>query len=351
MALTPQRRGGGRRPLSHTSRDPARVGGTVVPVGAGAPNAEFRLVGPAEVVAWLSHGDGGRTVLLEAHFTSGDHPADPAHPNDRHLPGAIQVHPSYIEAGLDAAKYYPRYDAPEDATVLPHADLTKALERLGIAPASRVVVYGCEPDGAMAAARVVWGLLYAGVAEVRLLDGGVDAWLACGGQVSSRVETVWGVAASRPEGCFSWRAREEYLATTDHVRWAVACRGSAAIVVDVRNKGERDGSLIHHYQFFESQGHIPTAVHQGDWKNLLEPSGGRIGPALADIQRRWRELGVIDAEVEGGRRELIFYCGTGWRSSVAFLTAKLLGLRARNYDGGYFAWTCGRSPPPSGCGG
>ena len=38
---------------------------------------------------------------------------------------------------------------------------------------------------------------------------------------------------------------------------------------------------------------------------------------------------------------LIFYCGTGWRSSVALLVALQLGLRAKNYDSGFYGWSWG----------
>ena len=40
-------------------------------------------------------------------------------------------------------------------------------------------------DGTMAAARLVWGLLYAGVRCIRLLDGGIARWLDSGGATES----------------------------------------------------------------------------------------------------------------------------------------------------------------------
>ena len=53
---------------------------------------------------------------------------------------------------MNSAKYYPFYECPADGNILPERDLIGALERLGIGPGSRVVVYGTEPDGTMAAA-------------------------------------------------------------------------------------------------------------------------------------------------------------------------------------------------------
>ncbi len=61
-------------------------------------------------------------------------------------------------------------------------ELHQAIGRFGITPET-TVVYGKK---LIAAARVWWILKYAGVADVRLLDGGVDAWEAAGYPVERR---------------------------------------------------------------------------------------------------------------------------------------------------------------------
>ena len=286
-----------------------------------------------------------KTVFLEAHFTSIDHPLDPDRPPGSHIPGAIQVHPSYLEAGLNRKKYYPFYSSPLDGNLLECNDLAGVLERLGITPDSRVVIYGTEPDGAMAAARLAWGLMVAGVSAIRLLDGGIAAWIEHGGTTASSVRTVWQVDENaaclgqrrQPE----WKLRPEYLATTEEVRELVRQGGSftGGRLVDVRRRGEWDGTLTDYYCFYSKAGHIPTAIHQGDWDTLLEPGTQKLGPRLESVAARWRSLGIIDSKVENGNTGLIFYCGTGWRSSIAFLIAHLLGLSAKNYDDGFYGWS------------
>ena len=86
-------------------------------------------------------------------------------------------------------------------------------------------------------------------------------------------------------------------------------------------------------------GHIPGTIHQGNWTNLVDPVDGRMEPALISIEERWRDLGVLAPSVVCGDEAPIFYCGTGWRSCVAFFAALLLGVPARNYDGGWHAWS------------
>jgi thiosulfate/3-mercaptopyruvate sulfurtransferase len=139
--------------------------------------------------------------------------------------------------------------------------------------------------------------------------------------------------------------RPEILATADEVR---ACargeRRRDRILVDVRKTGEWDGTHTRCYPFFAHAGHIPTAIHQGDWDTLMEPSTQKIGPVLPAIARRWRAQGIINASVLNGDTTLIFYCGTGWRSSVAFLVATLLGVRVKNYDDGFYGWSWEEEP-------
>ena len=110
-------------------------------------------------------------------------------------------------------------------------------------------------------------------------------------------------------------------------------------VVDVRTEGEWSGATIKKYPFFSRGGHIPGAIHQGDWNNLMDGTSRSLRPHLEVVACRWRELGIVDEEVENGSTTLIFYCGTGWRSSIAFLVAHLLGFQAKNFDDGFYGWS------------
>lgn len=287
-------------------------------------------------------------VVLEAHFSSLDHPIQGDMPVRRHIPGAIQVHPSYLEAGIDEASYYPFYQRPQDGNLMPHAQLVGALERLAITPETTVIVYGTEPDGPMAAARLVWGLLVAGVKSVKMLDGGIDAWLAHSNRRASSIQRAVRVAEHEPtpdpNRSGGWAERSQLVASTAEVKEiSRAPERSAAKLVDIRKSGEFDGSLTRCYSFFSKSGHIPGATLQGDWVSLVDAESQKIAPALESVRQRWRKLGIIDAKVESGETCLVLYCGTGWRSSVSFLVATLLGYTAKNYDDGFYGWSWDRS--------
>ena len=260
-------------------------------------------------------------------------------PVTRHIPGAIQIHPSYLEAGTDESRYYPNYLCPSDGNVLPPDLLVEALGKLGVTPEREVWVYGTEPDGIMAAARLIWGLMYAGIRKIRLLDGGLEAWLAFGGRTVSSIPSALEAGKSAKRAS-RWNVCPEYLTTSTEVkRIAEARPGVSTRLVDVRRPGEYDGTETKYYPFFSKAGHIPRAILQGNWINLVESDTHKVGPALPDVRRRWMELGIVDESVERGETVLIFYCGTGWRSSLSFLVATLLGYRARNFDDGFYGWS------------
>ncbi|MFA9217709.1 MAG: sulfurtransferase, partial [Sphingomonadaceae bacterium] len=79
-----------------------------------------------------------------------------------HLPGARYLDTSWFEQ-------------PPLWNKVPDADLLATLLAHGIAHDSCVLLYGRNP---LAAARVAQLPLYAGVRDVRLLDGGLPAWCA-----------------------------------------------------------------------------------------------------------------------------------------------------------------------------
>tara|TARA_R110002096_G_scaffold54517_22_gene140689 strand:+ start:2670 stop:3674 length:1005 start_codon:yes stop_codon:yes gene_type:complete len=307
---------------------------------------DFQLVTPevfAAREAMESNGNGAPRIILEAHFSSFDHPLEGDLPVRKHIPKAIQVHPSFLEAGTDQSRYYPNYQCPADGNLLPPERLTEALRALGITPDREVWVYGTEPDGIMAAARLIWGLMVAGVETIRLLDGGIDAWLAFGGASVPLIPRAIDVAESAlplSDPFPAWPGKPEYLATTAEVKQIAASRpGVPARLVDVRRPGEYDGTETRYYPFFSKAGHIPNAVLQGNWINLVESETHKVGPVLEEVRRRWIELGIVDEGVKQRDTALIFYCGTGWRSSLSFLVATLLGYRAKNFDDGFYGWS------------
>ncbi|MEU1985343.1 sulfurtransferase [Nocardia sp. NPDC019395] len=188
----------------------------------------------------------------------------------------------------------------------------------GIEPSDTIVLYG--NDGNSHAAHAAWVFTMFGHADVRLLDGGRDAWIA------EARDTVF----DTPEPGRSRYPRAHRDDATDRVFREEVLAQLGAPLVDVRSP--------HEYAGFSGEagteavlrgGHIPTAVNI-PWTSALGPDG------------RFRSRAALDS-VYGdlaGPDPLIVYSGVGERSSHTWFVLKyLLGHDSvRNYDGSWTEW-------------
>merc|ERR1719291_1650314 len=125
--------------------------------------------------------------------------------------------------------------------------------------------------------------------------------------------------------------QRQYLATTEEVA-AISAGVSPGQLLDVRRPGEFDGSFTGAYTFFRRAGHIPSARYLANWDELVDLGSGKLRD-LESVRKWWSSIGLMDSP-----GPLIFYCGTGWRSTIAFVLAHMLGLDARNYDDSFYGW-------------
>jgi thiosulfate/3-mercaptopyruvate sulfurtransferase len=235
-----------------------------------------------------------------------------------HIPGAAYVDTCLVEGG-------PLWNKVPDAALL------RALLALGIRHDTTVVLYG---RNILAAARVAHLLLYAGVADVRLLDGGFPAWQAAG--YPCEAGPARSPVAAADFGA-PFPAHPEYLADIAQAR-ALLARPDAALA-SIRSEAEFLGK-VSGYSYIAARGDIPgarwgRAGADGDVNSMsaYHRADGTMRPA-AEIAAMW-ELGGITA----GQR-IAFYCGTGWRASLAFFYAWLMGWDDITvYDGGWLEWS------------
>lgn len=247
-----------------------------------------------------------------------------------HLPGAIP---------LDTR----RLEAPPDWNRRSPDELQRTLREHGIRHDTTVVVYGrpiempgedTGPDadpGHLGAMRAAVILLYAGVEDVRILNGGLAAWRATGFDLTTERTTptpVDSFGADVP-------ARPELFIDIEGAKTWLAADGKD--LVSVRSTREYDGETSG-YTYISETGHIPGAVFvpSGSDADHVEPYRNpdqtmREPQAVAAM---WERAGV-DPD-----RHLAFYCGTGWRSSEAFMNAYLMGWSdIAVYDGGWHEWS------------
>ncbi|SMG37449.1 sulfurtransferase [Agreia pratensis] len=194
----------------------------------------------------------------------------------------------------------------------------------GISRDSTVVIYGDKNN--WWAAYALWVFTLFGHTDVRLLDGGRDAWIAEGRAITTDESDV--VAASYPiveRDDTAIRAFKEDV--LDHL-------GSP--LIDVRSPEEYTGQRTTAPAYPEEgslrAGHIPTAQNV-PWARAAAPDGRFRG--IDELNEIYRVgAGLVDGD------EVIAYCRIGERSSHTwFVLTHLLGFDSvRNYDGSWTEW-------------
>jgi thiosulfate/3-mercaptopyruvate sulfurtransferase len=238
-----------------------------------------------------------------------------------HIPGAVYLDTNALEA-------------PPLWNRLPDRELEAALLAHGVAHDSPVLLYGRDTS---AAARAAVLMMYAGVEDVRLLDGGYQAWTACGYEVEVGIrQPVPAASFGRPVP-----AHPEYIIDIEEAR-AILADDDAALV-SIRSWAEFTGQ-ISGYERLEARGRIAGALwgHAGSTPDQMDhfrqDSNTMRDPV--EIEANWRAWGITP------EKRVAFYCGTGWRASEAFFYAYAMGWnRISVYDGGWSEWSADPANP------
>ena len=212
-----------------------------------------------------------------------------------HLPGAVFADLDEDLCGPPGAGG--RHPLPDPAA------LEAALRRLGVRAGHPVVVYdagGTNPTGA--AARAWWTLRWAGIDDVRVLDGGYAAWLEAGQPVTTEVvEPPPGTADVHPGGMPVWTEAE----AADPANVLLDAR------IPPRFRGEAE-------PVDPVAGHIP---------------GARNRPAAETVD----EHGLLRPMRLDGER-VGAYCGSGVTAAQLVLALHESGREAALYVGSWSHW-------------
>lgn len=259
----------------------------------------------------------GRYVVVEVNYGEPE-----AYREEGHIPGADYMNTSEIES------------EPLWNVVSPEK-LEAVLLKHNITADTTVILYSRE---IMAAGRVAHTLLYAGVKDVRILDGGWQAWVDRN-QVGE-VGDVPPVTAARTFGA-SIPAHPEIMLNTEQARKLTFRRDAS--LVSTRSWPEFIGQTSG-YTYIEAKGDIPgarwgklgrDAYHMDDY---LNPDGTLR--TADDITRMWQEWDILPSQ------QVAFYCGTGWGAAMAYFYAWTMGWpHIGVYDGGWMEWSTDPANP------
>ena len=248
-----------------------------------------------------------------------------------HLPGALYLDTNRLEDPVDWNRRSPEA-------------LEAALRALGITFDTTVILYGRDTEGdadekwpgrragQIAATRAAMILRYAGVDDIRLLDGGYDAWVRAGNPLETslrepREVPSFGVRIPRrPDVIVDIKEAKEILSAPDK-----------AALVSVRAWNEHIGK-VSGYNYIGPAGRIAgdvwgncgsDAYHMQHYRNV-----DNTMRAYPEIAANWEEAGITPD------KWVAFYCGTGWRASETWFYAYLMGWQhIAVYDGGWYEWS------------
>jgi 3-mercaptopyruvate sulfurtransferase SseA len=250
---------------------------------------------------------------------------------ENHIPGALYLDTNWLEDPVDWNRRSPEA-------------LDHALRSLGITSDTTVVVYGRDTEGdanekwpgrragQIAATRALMILTYAGVDDVRLLDGGYDWWVRDG----HPLETTPREPSPVPEFGVTIPLRRDVIVDLPEAKQILADQDGAALV-SIRSWREHVGA-VSGYNYIGPAGRIKgdvwgncgsDAYHMQHYRNI----DNTMRP-YPEISANWAEAGIVP------EKWIAFYCGTGWRASETWFYAFLQDWpRVAVYDGGWFEWS------------
>ena len=251
-------------------------------------------------------------VILDARFSLDDEQWGERAYLAGHIPGAVYA---------DTATHLAGEIVPGVTGRRPFPDPEVFAEQLGcwgIDSSTQVVTYDAD-GGRMSAARVWLMLRWMGHERVAVLDGGWQAWVAAGGEVTTAIP-------QREATLYPTHLRPELLADVDEVD--ESRQRAQTCVFDSRGAEGYHGGGVYHDAV---RGHIAGA-------GLAD----RANTTNADLTFRTPdELRAYYLDLLDGvdPREVIYYCGSGITAAQNVLAMSIAGLEgSRMYVGSWSEW-------------
>jgi thiosulfate/3-mercaptopyruvate sulfurtransferase len=256
-----------------------------------------------------------------------------------HLPGSINF-PAFPNWYINDAmsEEFPWMELPDEEV------LFATIGNAGISSRSKVVIIARAVDSPTEgpaiysltkAARVAITLIYAGITNVSILNGGYDMWAAEGRTISTAARTPDAIA-------YSGKTNDAIFVSKEYVDKSIG----KATIIDTRNADSYFG--IEPDFTAKRPGHIPTAKclpAPWFWQTKEDQTKGTTYLMWKDPDEiKEIALAVLGEDMEV---EIIDYCGVGgFASPVWFLLTEVVGYsNVKFYDGSMQEWTADPGAP------
>lgn len=236
--------------------------------------------------------------------------------------------PTSVHINTDTVEPPPQWMLASDE------DLAKFANDYGFTKDDTIIVTG--PD-VMASYRVAVVLRYIGINDVRVLNGGNDAWTSAGYELETKSNKP---VAGNDFGA-TIPANPDLIDTQAELKEML--KDSNNVLVDNRSWDEYIGK-ISGYSYHDKKGRIPGAVYgyAGTSATTLEDYRN-IDNTMRnadEIKALWKDAGIDT------NKHLIFMCGSGWRAAEVLTYANVMGFdNASLYSDGWIGWSNDTSNP------
>ena len=236
--------------------------------------------------------------------------------------------PTSVHINTDTVEPPPQWMLASDE------DLAKFANDYGFTKDDTVIVTG--PD-VMASYRVAVVLRYIGINDVRVLNGGNNAWTSAGYELETKSNKP---VAGNDFGA-TIPANPDLIDTQAELKEML--KDSNNVLVDNRSWDEYIGK-ISGYSYHDKKGRIPGAVYgyAGTSATTLEDYRN-IDNTMRnadEIKALWKDAGIDT------NKHLMFMCGSGWRAAEVLTYANVMGFDNTSlYSDGWIGWSNDTSNP------
>jgi thiosulfate/3-mercaptopyruvate sulfurtransferase len=260
-------------------------------------------------------------MVFDCSFDLMDPAAGPLLYAQVHIPGAAYMH---LDDDLSTSLRDPGRQSGGRHPLPSREGFAHTLTQAGLTHDMQVVVY--DRQGCTYCGRLWWMLKWCGHEAVAVLDGGLPAWLAAGGEVATWQPSAVAHAASAPTPPFNLQPSLVELWNSAQV--AAHLNTPDMTLIDARATPRYRGDVE---PLDPVAGHIPGAYNRPFADNF--GSDGRFKSA-AELRA------AFDALLEGQNpASVVHHCGSGVTATANVLAMELAGLgRVGLFSGSWSEW-------------
>jgi len=230
----------------------------------------------------------------------------------------VDTHARYVAQHIPGAIFFDIDQLSEHSTHLPHMlptpeAFSRSMSALGVGDQMRIVVY--EQEGVFSAPRAWWMLRTFGAQDVRILDGGLPAWIEAGLPMNAGY-------VDRAPSTFRSKFHRDAVKNFAEIQQMIAKHEQ---ILDARSSGRFTGVLPEPRPGINS-GHMPGAINT-PFTDLVED--GRLKTA-----EKLREY--FTAKGMNLAQPITTTCGSGVTAAVIALGLEVAGAKHVSlYDGSW----------------